>query len=218
MSNMFILLAVLGIINFLIKKFSSKPKVEPNLENTKPGSPQLQPASRTIDSPAVNLRSRIASTQTSLELAARKFADQARALGLVDEEGNYVSLRLSSAPVAVPPNPAKTLRIQQKPIGVTDFAPKPSSSGNSAGQSTGTPTVAIAPGNSSIPVTSALGQSTQRPISAIDSLLSSRLSQRIGPMAKTGQALKPKRMLNPQSLRQGVIMAEILSRPIALRA
>jgi hypothetical protein len=57
----------------------------------------------------------------------------------------------------------------------------------------------------------------KKPISAIDALVASRLSQRIAPMSQIGQATQARRTWNAKSMRQGVIMAEILSPAIALR-
>ena len=73
MSNTLIILAVLGVINFLIKKFASKPVDPAGNENERPDARPIQssaPASQQL---------------TPSQRAARAFNDQARALGLIDE-------------------------------------------------------------------------------------------------------------------------------------
>ncbi len=210
MSNTVILLVVLGVINFLIKKFAAKPATPQSMADEQLGARQSQP-SVTI------------SAQASAEIAARKFADQARALGLIDENGNAISSRrpvMPAAPDAAKIKPMKTQRVTQKPIGVTDFAPKaPVIARNRTASSTVSPAVALS-GSVQSAIVSQITQSQtpQKPISAIDALIASRLSQRIAPMTQPGHAAKPKAIWNAKSMRQGLIMAEILSPPIALRS
>ena len=225
MSNTLIILAVLGVINFLIKKFASKPVDPAGNENERTGArpiPSSAPASQQT---------------TPSQRVVRAFNDQARALGLIDERGNLVSSTSQVAVGAQPaarssvqlsaqstaqtspkPKPIKGPRVSQKPIGVTDFTPKDSALKRSktaqAAVSSVMPNVdsAVSP----IISKSALRRSPNRPISAIDALVASRLSQRIS-LDSHGQTAQPKRIWNAKSMRQGMVMAEILSPPIALR-
>ncbi len=225
MSNTLILLVVLGVINFLIKKFATKPTDAQASQS--PQMPQATQAARSMRDENPDERAMQPSAQTSarnaLENAARKFADQARALGLVDENGNYISSREPVAPVAAattkPMQPSRAKRAVQRPITVTDFAPKaPVSGRNRIASPTGSPAVALL-GSVQSTVVNKITQSQfpKRPISAIDALVASRLSQRIAPMTQEGHAAKPKGIWNAKSMRHGLIMAEILSPPIALR-
>ena len=221
MSNTLIILVVLGVINFLIKKFASKPK-EPQAGQTTQ-MPRMQQASarrndETSDARAMPVASK-SSLQSSLEHAARRFADQARALGLVDEQGNYISSSEPAQPVVANPKPIKVARVSQKPIGVTDFAPKDSAFKRSRTVQAAVSSVVANADSSVSPIISksAIRQSPTRPISAIDALVASRLSQRIS-LDSHGQTAQPKRIWNAKSMRQGMVMAEILSPPLALRA
>ena len=159
----------------------------------------------------------------ALEAAARKFADQARALGLVDENGNYISSREPVAPVATtttnPMQPSRAKRAAQKPITVTDFPLKAATSARTrAVQSTVSPVVALSVTQAALVSKISQSLGPKKPISAIDALVASRLSQRIAPMTQAEHAAKPKAIWNAKSMRQGLIMAEILSPPIALRS
>jgi hypothetical protein len=237
MSNTLIILAVLGLINFLIKKFASKPVDPAGNENERPGARPIQSSTRDPQ-------------QIMAEISARKFNAQARALGLIDEKGNLVSSNLQVAVGAQPPaisavrrsaqpasqsltqssfqpssqpsanpKPIKAPRVSQKPIGVTDFAPKDSALKRSRTVQ-GAVTSVVAGADSAVsPIISksAMRQSPTRPISAIDALVASRLSQRIS-LDSHGQTAQPKRIWNAKSMRQGMVMAEILSPPVALRA
>ena len=226
MSNTLILLAVLGVINFLIKKFAKKP-ADPQASQS-PQMPQATQAARSMRDENPDKRAAQPAAQTSarnaLENAARKFADQARALGLVDENGNYISSREPVAPVAAattqPTQPSRAKRAAQKPITVTDFAPKaPVIGRNRTASSAASPSVVLSGlVQSSVISKITQSQTPKRPMSAIDALIASRLSQRIAPMTQEGHAAKPKGIWNVKSMRQGVIMAEILSPPIALRS
>lgn len=226
MSNTLILLAVLGVINFLIKKFATKPTDAQASQS--PQMPQATQAARSMRDENPDARAMQPAEQPSarnaLENAARKFADQARALGLVDENGHSISSREPVAPVAAattkPTQPSRVKRAAQRPITVTDFAPKaPVSGRNRTASPTVSPAVALL-GSVQSTVVNKITQSQfpKRPISAIDALVASRLSQRIAPMTQEGHAAKPKGIWNAKSMRQGLIMAEILSPPIALRS
>jgi hypothetical protein len=241
MSNTLIILIVLGVINFLIKKFASKPVDPAGNENERPAARPIQSSTRD-------------SQQILAEISARKFNAQARALGLIDEKGNLVSSNLqvavgaqptaisavqrsahassqpSSQPSAQPssqsssqpsahPKPLKVVRVSQKPIGVTDFAPKDSILKRSRTVQAAVTAVVAGADSAVSPIISksAMRQSPTRPISAIDALIASRLSQRISSDSH-GQTAQPKRIWNAKSMRQGMVMAEILSPPVALRA
>ena len=225
MSNTLILLAVLGVINFLIKKFATKP-TDPQASQS-PQMPQGTQAARSMRDENTDERAMQPAAQTSarnaLENAARKFADQARALGLVDEKGHYISSREPVAPVVAattqPMQPSRAKRAAQRPITVTDFPLKAATSLRTrAGQSTVSPVVALSVSQAALisKISQSLGP--KKPISAIDALVASRLSQRIAPMTQAEHAAKPKAIWNAKSMRQGVVMAEILSPPIALRS
>ena len=225
MSNTLILLAVLGVINFLIKKFAKKP-ADPQASQS-PQMPQATQAARSMRDDNPDERAMQPSAQTSarnaLENAARKFADQARALGLVDENGNYISSREPVAPVAAattqPMQPSRAKRAAQRPITVTDFPLKAATSPRTrAGQSTVSPVVALSVTQAALVSKISQSLGPKKPISAIDALVASRLSQRIAPMTQAEHAAKPKAIWNAKSMRQGLIMAEILSPPIALRS
>ena len=237
MSNTLIILIVIGVINFLIKKFASKPVDPAGNENERPAARPIQSSTRD-------------SQQILAEISARKFNAQARALGLIDEKGNLVSSNLqvavgaqptaisavqrsaqpSSQPSAQPssqsssqpsahPKPLKVVRVSQKPIGVTDFAPKDSALKRSRTVQAAVTAVVAGADSAVSPIISksAMRQSPTRPISAIDALIASRLSQRISSDSH-GQTAQPKRIWNAKSMRQGMVMAEILSPPVALRA
>jgi len=226
MSNTLIILVVLGVINFLIKKFASKSVDPAGNENERPGARPIQSSAP-------------ASQQTSpSQRVARAFNDQARALGLIDEHGNLVSptsqvtvgaqsaTRSSVQPSAQStsqtspkPKPIKGPRVSQKPIGVTDFAPKDSTLKRSRTVQSAVTAVVAGADSAVSPIISksAMRQSPTRPISAIDALIASRLSQRIS-LDSHGQTAQPKRIWNAKSMRQGMVMAEILSPPVALRA
>lgn len=224
MSNTLILLAVLGVINFLIKKFATKPTDAQASQS--PQMPQATQAARSMRDENPDERAMQPSAQTSarnaLENAARKFADQARALGLVDEIGNYISSREPVAPVAAattkPMPPSRAKRAAQRPITVTDFPLKAATSVRTkAGQSTVSPAVALSVTQAALVSKISQNLGPKKTISAIDALVASRLSQRIAPMSQIGQATQARRTWNANSMRQGVIMAEILSPAIALR-
>ena len=226
MSNTLILLAVLGVINFLIKKFATKPTDAQASQS--PQMPQATQAARSMRDENRDARAMQPAEQPSariaLENVARKFADQARALGLVDENGHSISSREPVAPVASattqPTQPSRAKRAAQRPITVTDFAPKtPVIVRNRTVSSAVSPAIVLSASVQSA-VVSKITQSQfpKRPISAIDALVASRLSQRIAPMTQEGHAAKPKGIWNAKSMRQGLIMAEILSPPIALRS
>ena len=224
MSNTLILLLVLGVINFLIKKFASKPK-QPE-ESQTPQMTQMNKSAVSMRDEIPEARAVQSSTSPSmvnaLEAAARKFADQARALGLVDENGNYISSREPVAPVAAattnPMQPSRAKRAAQKPITVTDFPLKAATSVRTrAVQSTVSPVVALSLSQAALVSKISQSLGPKKPISAIDALVASRLSQRIAPMSQIGQATQARRTWNAKSMRQGVIMAEILSPAIALR-
>ena len=233
MSNTLIILAVLGVINFLIKKFASKPVDPAGNENERPSARPMQSSTRDPQ-------------QIMAEISARGFNAQARALGLIDEKGNLVSSNLQVAVGAQPtaisavqrsaqpssqpssqsssqpsahPKPIKVARVSQKPIGVTDFAPKDSAFKRSRTVQAAVSSVVANADSSVSPIISksALRRSPNRPISAIDALVASRLSQRIS-LDSHGQTAQPKRIWNAKSMRQGMVMAEILSPPLALRA
>ena len=225
MSNTLILLAVLGVINFLIKKFAKKP-ADPQASQS-PQMPQATQAARSMRDENPDERAMQPSAQTSarnaLENAARKFADQARALGLVDENGNYISSREPVAPVAAattqPMQPSRAKCAAQRPITVTDFPLKAATSPRPrTGQSTVSPVVALSVSQAALVSKISQSLGPKKPISAIDALVASRLSQRIAPMTQAEHAAKPKAIWNAKSMRQGLIMAEILSPPIALRS
>ena len=225
MSNTLILLAVLGVINFLIKKFAKKP-ADPQASQS-PQMPQATQAARSMRDENPDERAMQPSAQTSarnaLENAARKFADQARALGLVDENGNYISSREPVAPVAAattqPMQPSRAKRAAQRPITVTDFPLKAATPPRTrTGQSTVSPVVALSVSQAALVSKISQSLGPKKPISAIDALVASRLSQRIAPMTQAEHAAKPKAIWNAKSMRQGLIMAEILSPPIALRS
>ncbi len=224
MSQTLILLLVLGAINFLIKKFASKPK-QPE-ESQTPQMTQMNKSAVNMRDENPEVRAVQSSTSPSmvnaLEAAARKFADQARALGLVDENGNYISSREPVAPVAAtttnPMQPTRARRAAQRPITVTDFPLKAATSVRTrAVQSTVSPVVALSLSQAALVSKISQSLGPKKPISAIDALVASRLSQRIAPMSQIGQATQARRTWNAKSMRQGVIMAEILSPAIALR-
>ena len=226
MSNTLILLAVLGVINFLIKKFATKPTDAQASQS--PQMPQATQAARSMRDENPDARAMQSAEQPSarnaLENAARKFADQARALGLVDENGHSISSREPVAPVASattqPTQPSRAKRAAQRPITVTDFAPKtPVIVRNRTVSSAVSPAIVLSASVQSAVVSKITqSQTPKKPISAIDALIASRLSQRIAPMTRAEHAAKPKGIWNAKSMRQGLIMAEILSPPIALRS
>jgi hypothetical protein len=114
--------------------------------------------------------------------------------------------------------PSRAKRAAQKPITVTDFPLKAATSARSrAVQSTVSPVVALSLSQAALVSKISQSLGPKKPISAIDALVASRLSQRIAPMSQIGQATQARRTWNAKSMRQGVIMAEILSPAIALR-
>ncbi|MCE9618864.1 MAG: hypothetical protein K8R92_03025 [Planctomycetes bacterium] len=218
MSNTLIILAVLGVVNFLIRKFAAtktkatlsasedgparKPEVSASkavsAATTASGEPQptwwartakaLQEASEQADSGEL-IQTILKSANTS-QIASKAQAQINATLAAATAAARAAS---QPKPVKVP---GKVKRASQAPIGVTY-------SQREAPQAT---------------PHSAVHEPDTKPISAIDSLIASRMSQKIGSITASNRPAGRNRKWTARSMRQGIIMAEILSPPLALRS